>query len=448
MSVTDRYGLPLTASALAAERHSEGIERLQSQNAGVEQVLRSAVEADPHFALGWADLAFWQAYQRQMNAARETIKTAQAALNGCTSRERQHVDLIASFLTRPLGETWELVQAHLADHPRDALIVQMGVMIHSGIGWLDRRERHLAYIESLAPEYGDDWWFLSARAFANHETMQLDQARHFAERSLDLYPRNANAAHSEAHVFFESGDHASGSGFLGPWLSEYERAAPFFCHVSWHHALFELLQGRQQRALELFERAISPTVSRQRTTLEDSASLLWRYQLYGCLEASSDATPPWTEVCNLAKEWTATPGAAFPDCHAALAYVGGGDQQALERHLQNLRGLAAKGNELTATVVLPLAEGLQAFGAGDYEETIRKLEPIQGPLVRIGGSHAQREVFEDTLVQAYMRAGRWDQAAALLRARLSQRASDRDVRWLEQATAGSQESGARSRRPE
>ena len=440
MSVTDRYGLPLTTNALAAERHAQGIERLQSQNAGVEQALRSAVEADPHFALGWADLAFMQAYQRQVATARETVKSAQAALNGSTDRERQHVDLVASFVNRPLTETWALVQAHLADYPRDSLIVQMGVMIHSGIGWLDRRDRHLAYIEALAPAYGEDWWFLSARAFANHETMHLDQAREFAERSLDLYPRNANAAHSEAHVFFESGDHRSGAGFLGPWLSDYERAAPFYSHVSWHLALFELLQGREQRALEIFERAVSPKIARQRTTLEDSASLLWRYQLYGC----ADRALPWAEVCDLARDWTATPGAAFLDSHSALAYVGGGEHEALERHLGNLRDLAAQGNELAATVTLPLAEGVKAFGAGDYEETIRKLEPLQDSLVRIGGSHAQREVFEDTLVQAYMRSGRWDPAAALLRARLNQRASVRDVRWLEQAEAASQGSPAAS----
>jgi pentatricopeptide repeat protein len=84
-------------------------------------------------------------------------------------------------------------------------------------------------------------------------------------------------------------------------------------------------------------------------------------------------------------------------------------------------------------VVLPLARGVQAFGAGAYDDAIRWLEPLDGQLVRVGGSHAQWEVFEDTLLQAYLRAGQFERAEALLRRRLARRSSARDVVWLEQA---------------
>ena len=47
-------------------------------------------------------------------------------------------------------------------------------------------------------------------------------------------------AHPLAHVFFESNDHAGGVGFLADWITAYDRTAPFFCHLSWHLALFEL----------------------------------------------------------------------------------------------------------------------------------------------------------------------------------------------------------------
>jgi hypothetical protein len=44
----------------------------------------------------------------------------------------------------------------------------------------------------------------------------------------------------------------------------------------------------------------------------------------------------------------------------------------------------------------------------------------------IGGSHAQRELFEDALIVAWLRSGQQERAAALLRRRLATRPSARD----------------------
>src|SRR6185436_2585865 len=80
-----------------------------------------------------------------------------------------------------------------------------------------------------------------------------------------------------------------------------------------------------------------------------------------------------------------------------------------------------------------LAEGLGAFAVGDYEGAIRRIEPVAGEITRLGGSHAQRDVFEETLIQAYLRTDRREQAAALLRRRLDRRPSARDLDWLARA---------------
>jgi hypothetical protein len=53
-------------------------------------------------------------------------------------------------------------------------------------------------------------------------------------------------------------------------------------------------------------------------------------------------------------------------------------------------------------------------------------------LARVGGSHAQREVFEDTFIAAALRAGRYDEARARLAERLARRPSARDRGWLAQ----------------
>ena len=55
---------------------------------------------------------------------------------------------------------------------------------------------------------------------------------------------------------------------------------------------------------------------------------------------------------------------------------------------------------------------------------------------RVGGSHAQWELFEETMVVSYLALERFDAALRLVRRRLSRRASPRDLRWLERANAG------------
>jgi hypothetical protein len=431
--LTDRHGLALsTRSPIAIERYVQGLDLQLSLNAGGVEALASAVEADPAFALGHVALAFARWYRSDIPAARGSLEQAEALADATLPRERQHLQIVSKFIGGEGAQALPLMLEHLDAYPRDALILQLALLTISGSGRLTRKEEVYDLLVCHAPAWGDDWWFLGYNAFVHHEMNLLDAARRLAVRSLELNPRNATGAHPLAHVFFESNDHAGGRGFLADWITAYDRAAPFYCHLSWHLALFELNQGNTTRVLELYNDAISPGVGTARTTLVDSASLLWRYQIFGC---EPKVELPWAEVCSYAAKAAPNPGVAFMDSHAALAFVAMGDAEALARLISGLEALAAS-RPLVAEVTLPLARGLQAFGQGGYEDAIRWLEPLDGQLVRVGGSHAQWEVFEDTLLQAYLRARQLERAEGLLRRRLARRSSARDVVWLEQATVG------------
>ena len=430
--LADRHGLALsTRSPIAVERYVQGLDLQLSLNAGGVEGLASAVEADPDFALGHAGLAFAHWYRSDVPTATVSLQQAQALAGAALPRERQHIQIVSTFIGGEAAPALPLMYEYLDAYPRDALIVHLASMTIAGSGRITRRHEAYDMLTRLAPAWGDDWWFQGAYAFVHHELDLLDDARRLAERSLEQQPRNAAGAHPLAHVFFESSNHAGGRGFLANWIAEYDRAAPFFCHLSWHLALFELAQGNVQRVLELYDSAISPGVGAARTTLVDSASLLWRYQLYGC---EPKVALPWADVCTYAAKAAPTPGMAFLDAHAALAFVAMGDAEALSRLISSLEALSSS-RPLVSEVVLPLARGLEAFGQGGYTDAIRWLEPLDGQLVRVGGSHAQWEVFEDTLLHAYLRASQFERAEALLRRRLAQRSSARDVVWLEQATA-------------
>jgi len=82
---------------------------------------------------------------------------------------------------------------------------------------------------------------------------------------------------------------------------------------------------------------------------------------------------------------------------------------------------------------IDICRGIKAFADGDHDGAIRLLEPVMAEVVRIGGSHAQRELWEDTLIVAHLRAGQGDKAARRISARLDRRPSARDQAWSRQA---------------
>jgi hypothetical protein len=127
---------------------------------------------------------------------------------------------------------------------------------------------------------------------------------------------------------------------------------------------------------------------------------------------------------------------AFVDANAALALAAGGEEAALGRLTDGLRCLEAQGHPTAGAVVLPLVQDITVFVCEDYEEAIRWLEPIIEHIARIGGSNAQREVFTDTLLEAYLRAGHYDKAEVSLRQRLTRRPFARDLFWLGRAQVG------------
>ena len=161
--------------------------------------------------------------------------------------------------------------------------------------------------------------------------------------------------------------------------------------------------------------------------LADAASFLWRWRFY---EASPPLDNEWVEVVAHAQRHFPRASLAFADLHAALAEAATGDEAGVQRRIAGLQSLDQDGRLPPGEVAPALAAGAAALGRGDNAEAARVLEPALVELPRIGGSHAQREVFEDSLIVAYLRSGQSTKAAALLRSRLGRRPSARDQAWL------------------
>ena len=433
MSLKDRFDLPVTcAAAAAAQDYVTGVDLLLSAWPGAETLLDRALAADPDFALAHIARARLLQLQARMPEAKAAAADARSRADRVTARERRHIEAIALSINGSAGEALAMVDAHVAEHPRDALPLSLALGVFGLLGFSGRRDHHeaqLALLEELTPSWDDDWWFLGYLGWAYIETGQVAKGIRLVERSLAGNLHNAHAAHQRVHGFFESGDATGGVGFIEDWLKGYDRAGQLHCHLSWHLALFELARGDAARAQAIYLDNIRPSVAlaAPMLVLADSASFLWRWRLY---EAAPPLDKEWAEVAAHALRYFPHASLAFADLHAAFAEAATGNTDGLQTRIAGLRNLVRDGRLPPGEVAPALCAAAAALGRGDNAEAAQILEPALADLPRVGGSHAQREIFEDSLIVAYLRSGQAAKATPLLRARLGRRLSARDEAWL------------------
>ena len=438
MALTDRFGLALTTdSPHAVESYIRAVDLMLSANAGAETLLDAALDADPDFALAHIARARLCQVQARIPEAKEAATRARDLAERVTPRERGHIETIALVIDGLGAQAMARLEAHVADYPRDALALSPALGVFGLLGFsgrVDHHEAQLALLKRLAPEWDEDWWFLTYLGWARIETGDVATGEHEVERALALNPHNAFAAHARAHGYYEAGDAESGAAFIEAWLPGYDRQSQLHCHLSWHRALFELACGRPEQARALYEDAIRPAVSYAPPlfNLADAASFLWRWKIYGEMPPLDDA---WGEVIAHAARNFPRAGIPFADVHAALAEAASSDDAALATRITQLGELLEGGRLPQGAIVPALCAGAAAFARGDYDGATESLGTALPELARIGGSHAQRELFEDTYIAACLRAGRDDKAAERLSARLERRPSARDSGWLAKAPA-------------
>jgi len=290
-------------------------------------------------------------------------------------------------------------------------------------------------LQRLAPHWGGDWWFLTYLGWARIEVGEVAPGIAEVERALAANPRNAYAAHARAHGCYEAGDAAGGAAFIAGWLPSYDRRSQLYGHLSWHRALFELAAGNSGEARALYEAEIRPGASHAPPlfALADAASFLWRWQVYRETPPIEDA---WPEVLSHARRYFPVAGLPFADLHAVLAEAASGDDPAVAERVAQLRAILGAGRLPQGRSAPLLCAGVAAFARGEYALAAELLEPALAELPRVGGSHAQRDLFEDTFIAAALRAGRYDSATSRLGTRLARPRSAQDPRWLAGAAPG------------
>ncbi|WP_254705944.1 FAD/NAD(P)-binding protein [Streptomyces vilmorinianum] len=426
---TDQFGLPLSTHAAAAASFRTGLARVVTVRAKAAESFARATELDPGFALGHAALALLgHEAGADVDVNRALADARRSAAERGDERERSFVDVVDRRIQAHDGAGGEDGDRALVDHldrfPADAFALSIAVptIAFSGVGDLDGTLAQ-RLVERTAPAYEGHWFHTSLLAFLRQEQGRIDEAGALARVALAAEPASGHAVHALAHVHYESGDHRAGRDWLDGWIGGQGRGAVHRAHFSWHVALHELALDDSDAVRRRWFAQLAPSQVNGVRALVDSGSLLWRARMS---RNWTGRVPADGVLDAVAGDLVERPATAFTALHSAVALTAAGDLPALRR----LRTHASGADAVQREVIVPLCRALEAVLEEQWTTAVDGLRGLLPTLRRVGGSAAQREVVEETLLYALLEAGHSDAARHLLEERLDRRASPLDRRRL------------------
>jgi len=431
----DRRGNPVTGSLDAVEKYDHAIDQLTCFQNEVLDTVTALGEQHGDFAMGnalGAYLALSSSDGRDVPAATEALGALDG--NAGNDRERTHAAAIRAWVEGDWAGASRILDDLLASWPADLLALMLGHQLDFFQGdarnLRDRPSRSLFRLGSSHPDRGV---VLGMQAFGLEESGHYDRAEEVGLEAVDANPKDVWAIHAVVHSLEMRGFVDEGIRFLRPRVDDWGDGNFLAVHNWWHLALYHLEAGLPEQALVIYDEHVQTSESAGLPLeMVDASALLWRLHL--------DGVDVGDRFSTLAEAWAsaaADPWYAFNDAHAVMAYVGAGRmaeaRSLIDRLDAYVNGPADGTNRsMTAEVGLPMARALVAFEEGRYDDAIDDIAPRRRQLHHFGGSHAQRDAFERTALEAAMRSGRHDLAVALLAERLSQR--DTSVyAWTRQA---------------
>ncbi|HSW06640.1 tetratricopeptide repeat protein [Aquabacterium sp.] len=351
--------------------------------------------------------------------AQEALRQAQAL--PMTERERGH----ATALGHLLQGRWRAAGRTLEDlsilYPLDTLALQAGHQIDFFTG--DSRMLHDRIARAMPAWHRSITGYhavLGMLAFGLEETGRYSRAERVGRQCVELEPRDGWGQHAVAHVLEMQNRRQEGVAWMRGNCAGWSADSFFAVHNWWHLALFHLGQDQIDEVLALVDGPICGGASQVVVDMIDASAMLWRLQLRGV-----DVGQRWHA---LAERWTRLAGAghyAFNDMHAMMAFMGSGraDGAAALLATQAAALLADNDNAgFTRDVGHAATRAIQSHAEGRYAHAVDLLRPVRNIAHRFGGSHAQRDLLDLTLIDAAQRSGQQPLAQALLDERASAQA--------------------------
>ncbi len=347
-----------------------------------------------------------------VNAVRYLAR-ARAAEAGAEPREKLVVALLARWIGADVDGATALADQILEQWPRDLAALKLHQYLNFNRG---NCPEMLRVALAALPAAGDVAHLHGMLAFAYEQCHLLPQAESAARQALALCPTEPWAQHALAHVMITQGRILEGIGFLEAASGDWDGLTSFmYTHNWWHLAVFYLSEGRFVDALAIHDRHVW---ARDRNYSQDqvgAVSLLARLELAG-----QPVGDRWQQLAS----YLATRHADVVEPFLTLQYLYGlarADRPEADALLAAVKRRAdeapAAVRGVWADVALPAAVGLVAHARGEHAACRAQLGPALGRMLEIGGSHAQRDLFQQIYLDSLVRSGARVAAQQLLEER-------------------------------
>lgn len=408
----DVRGCPVSTRSQAAIDHLErAYWRLASFYGTPLKDLDAASLADPQWALPHivrAGFFLSVTEHKLLPDARAALALAEGLAQHANERERAQLAAAQRCVAGDWHGACTAWDAILIEHPRDLLALQLAHLFDFYRGDARQLRQRVARVlpewdrqDALRP------YVLGMYAFGLEECNLYPQAEAVGREAVAGEARVPWAIHAVTHVMEMQGHHDEGRAWLNTrracWAEDDNGLAG---HNWWHLALFHLETLDTEGALRIYDEQIG-TQAAVDITLQrlDASSLLWRLHLLG-----ANVGARWAVNEDAWRQDSAAIGFyAFNDLHALLACIG-------NDHIAQAEALVAAAGEcaqrssagvankaMAEAVGLPLMHGLLRFAQGHYDDAAALLYPVRATAHHFGGSHAQRDLIDQTLLAAAAR---------------------------------------------
>lgn len=413
----DCRGVPVS---YADQEAIEGLERAitlsLSFNGDAIAEIDRVLDDHPGFIMGHIFKAAWLTQAMETRIYDDMVaafRRAEALAANANDRELGHLAAVKAWIDGDFYGAVQLWEDVLTRYPRDLLALELvhltDVLLGDVVGQRDCVARVFTLWDESMPGYE---FVLGFYSFGLEENRDYHQAEEMGRLALAMRPDNPYAIHAVSHVMEMQGRQQGGIRFMHEH-GRYWKNSNFANHLWWHTSLYHLDIGQDDEVLSIYDNHLR-TGGHEGDKYEelDASALLWRLKLLDI-----DTGSRWKE---LADRWE--PSAqdtlyAFNDVHAMMTFVSDNRREAQEKLLtanERYCNSASDANvAMSREIGLPFCLAMKDFHEGRYGDCVDRLLPVRYRTHRLGGSFAQRDVIGWTLLEAALRARRFDLGLAL-----------------------------------
>ncbi|XP_034032969.1 tetratricopeptide repeat protein 38 [Thalassophryne amazonica] len=413
-------GLPLSTSSNEACKLYDAILtqyvtwRNDETLGGLEGCISAIKEADPDFVMGHVISTGLELIgtgtsirlnERLASAVRRTVELANS--QDLTPRERLHVQAIELFSSGNFPKACEVWDDILLDHPTDFLALKFAHDSYFYMGaQIPMRNSVARVLPYWKPHFPLFSYLKGIYSFGLMETRFYDQAYKTAIEGLTLTPEDAWSVHSVAHVHEMRAEIDKGLQFMKSTEKNWQNSDMLASHNYWHWALYFIEKGQYEAAVELYNNQVFRRCKASGSMLDtvDACSLLWRLEMEGvCVKDR------WRELLQVTLPHTDDHVTIFNDLHFLMVSLGAKETEASQRLLEGLKELSKdpgdnQQHQVANTVGVDMCQAMVEYNRGNFSLAVELLQPVRYRMVEIGGSDAQRDIFNQLLIHAALKS--------------------------------------------